>query len=230
MAVVAARAAANGTGVSNAAAAEIVRAHSRRFIGFIGATSLDPIHAVRDIEECASLGAVGVAVEPGLAVPPVRADDDSLLAIYEAAAGHGLPVFVTGGDSGPDTAFASPLWLERASGQVPEAEFVAVHGGWPYVREMVAVALRRQNVWVMPDMYAARFPGHREYVEVANGMLRERMLFATSYPAVNIIEYVRSLRDAGLSDDAWRAIAIENPRRFLRRRGAEPRAPQTVPR
>lgn len=227
-AVIVGRGAGRGPSVPNAEAAALVAAHPDRFAGFVGGVSLDLVRAIGDVRDCADLGAVAIAVEPGFAVPPVRADDESLLPVYRAAAERGLPLFVTGGDSGPDTAFASPLWLERAAGLVPEATFVAVHGGWPYVREMVAVALRRPNVWVMPDLYAARFAGHAEYVEAANGMLRERMLFATSYPAVNLAEYVRALRADGLTDDAWRAIAIDNPRRFLAARAsARPRAAVT---
>jgi len=227
--VVAARAPTSDDALSNAAVAELVSAHRDRLIGFIGAVALDPDVTASDLDECVRLGAIGIAVEPGLAKPPMRADDARLLPVYSAAASRGLPIFVTGGDSGPDTAFASPLWLERASAAVPVAEFVAVHGGWPYVREMVAVALRRHNVWVMPDMYAAHFPGHRDYTEAANGLLRDRILFATSYPAVNIVEYVRALREDGLTDEAWRAIAVDNPHRFLRRGAAAPVRTRVTP-
>ena len=214
-AIVAARPGGRLGGVSNREAAAVVSEHAGRLVGFIGQTSLDPVMAERDLDECVELGAIGVALEPGLAAPPRQADDQSLHGVYEMAASRQLPIFVTGGDSGPDTSFASPLGIERASARVPSGQFVAVHGGWPFVREMVATALRRPNVWVMPDMYSAKFPGHHEYVEAANGLLRDRMLFATAYPAVNVVEYVRALRDDGLSPEAWQAIAVRNPARFL---------------
>ena len=162
-----------------------------------------------------ALGALAIGLEPGLMDPPLHADAPELNPLYEALEGAGLPVFLTGGDSGPDTSYASPLDLERASARFPRVEFVAVHGGWPYVAEMVAVALRRPNLWVMPDLYWGGFPGHRDYTEAANGILRERMLFASSYPAVNLEQYVTRLREDGLEPAAWRGIAWENPRRLL---------------
>lgn len=214
-ALVVARAPGRLGAVSNPDAAAVVEQYPRRLVGFLAQVACNLPQAERDVEEAEHLGATGISIEPGLGSPPRLADDASLLPIYELAAQHQLPIFVTGGDSGPDTSFASPLALEHAAGDVPGAVFVAAHGGWPFVREMVAVALRRPNVWVLPDMYAARFPGHAEYVELANGLLRERMVFGTSYPAVNIAQYVSSLRSDGLTDAAWRAIAIDNPQRLL---------------
>jgi predicted TIM-barrel fold metal-dependent hydrolase len=213
--VVGARAPGRLGGVSNAAAAEVVREHWPRVVGFIGAVSGELDALDDELAECQRLGAVGVAVESGLWDPPLHADSTQLWPIYERIQAVDLPVFVTGGDSGPDTSYASPLPLERASAAFPGLEFVAVHGGWPYVREMVAVALRRPNVWVMPDLYAARFPGHGDYVEAANTILRERMLFASSYPAVNVEQFVAALAEDGLLPDAWRAMAMDNPRRLL---------------
>ena len=217
-AMVVARPAGRLGGVTNVEAAEVVRAHPQRFAGFVGALSIRPAEAEGELAECVELGAVGVALEPAAADPPLFADAQELLPVYELISAAELPVFVTGGDSGPDTSYGSPLHLERVSAAFPRLAFVAVHGGWPYVREMVAVALRRPNVWVMPDMYAARFPGHGEYIEAANGMLRDKMLFGTSYPAVNIEQLVASLHMGGLRAAAWQQMAIENPRRLLERR------------
>jgi hypothetical protein len=215
-AVVSARAPGRLGGVSNAAAAEVADAYPEYLIGFTGALSGQIETVDAELMECARLGALAVSLEPGLGEPPLHADALPLMAIYERIQAAGLPVFITGGDAGPDTSYASPLGLERASARFPNLAFVAVHGGWPYVREMIAVALRRPNVWIMPDLYAAKFPGHIEYVEAANGILRDRMLFASSYPAVNVEQFVTTLREDGLGEDAWRAMAVDNPRRLLK--------------
>lgn len=202
-------------GVSNADVAEVVKRYPERLVGFAGCVSLDEEGIGADLEECKRLGAVAVSLEPGLAEPPMYADDKKLMPIYAAISESHLPVFVTGGDSGPDITYASPVALERVGGWFPSLEIVAAHGGWPWVREMIAVARHRKNVWVMPDMYSTKFVGHSDYTEVANGMLRDQMLFGSNYPAVNIKEHVSALLEDGLREDAWHALAVENPRRLL---------------
>ena len=81
--------------------------------------------------------------------------------------------------------------------------------------ETLGVAWRRPNFWVMPDLYWANLPGGSDYTLAANGFLMDRMLFATSYPAVNVEQYVTSLKSAGLTEAAWQAISADNPRRLL---------------
>lgn len=180
-------------GTSNESVARFVNANSGRFLG-VGCVRMSWPEATGDLDECEKLGFTGIAVEPGLNEPPLVADDQSLYPIYERIASMGLPVFITGGDANPDISYASPVALDRMARDFPRLDVVAVHGGWPWVTETLGVAWRRPNVWVMPDLYWANMPGQADYTAAANGYLRDRMLFATSYPAVNIEQYVAALR------------------------------------
>ncbi len=201
-------------GTSNESVARFVSAHGDRFLG-VGCVRMTPTDAATDLAACEKLGFAGIAVEPGLHDPPLHADDPSLYPIYERVASMGLPVFITGGDANPDISYASPLVLDRMTRDFPRLDVVAVHGGWPWVTEMLGVAWRRPNVWVMPDLYWANMPGQADYTAAANGYLRDRMLFATSYPAVNIEQYVAALRASNLTSSSWRTISEVNPRRLL---------------
>ena len=201
-------------GTSNQSVAELLRDHPHRFLG-VGSLRLAAGAAERDLSTSQTLGFVGVAVEPGIADPPMHADDPSLYPVYEQIDATGLPVFVSGGDANPDISYAFPAALDRVARDFPSLEVVSVHGGWPFVTETLGVAWRRPNFWVMPDLYWGNLPGGSDYTVAANGFLMDRMLFATSYPAVNIEQYVATLRASGLSESAWRAISVDNPRRLL---------------
>ena len=201
-------------GTSNESVARFVKASNGRFLG-VGCVRMAGQEATGDLDECERLGFSGIAVEPGLNEPPLVADDPCLYPIYERIASMGLPAFITGGDANPDISYASPVALDRMARDFPRLDVVAVHGGWPWVTETLGVAWRRPNVWVMPDLYWANMPGQADYTAAANGYLRDRMLFATSYPAVNIEQYVAALRASNLSSSSWRAISQTNPRRLL---------------
>lgn len=201
-------------GTPNESVTRIVTDHPHRFLG-VGCIRMTGDEAMVDIEDCQARRFVGCAVEPGIGDPPLHVDDPSLYPVYERIASSGLPVFVTGGDANPDISYASPVGLDRIARDFPSLDIVAVHGGWPWVTETLGVAWRRPNLWVMPDLYWANMPGQADYTAAANGYLRDRMLFGTSYPAVNIEEYVAALRATGLSDASWEAISQHNPRRLL---------------
>lgn len=201
-------------GIPNVAVAEIVTANPDRFIG-IGCVRISPDEAAADVDECVGYGFVGITVEPGLNEPPMHADDAALYPVYEAIEAAKLPAFIAGGDANPDISYASPVALDHVARDFPGLVVVAAHGGWPWVTEMLGVAWRRSNLWVLPDLYWAGMPGQADYTIAANGYLRDRMLFGTSYPAVNIEQYVARLLESGLTEQSWVAISQENPRRLL---------------
>ena len=201
-------------GTSNEFVAELVRTHPDRFLG-VGSLRLTPGDTEADLVTCRQLEFVGVTVEPGIADPPMHADDPVLYPVYEQIDATGLPVFVSGGDANPDISYAFPAPLDRVARDFPNLQVVSVHGGWPFVTETLGVAWRRPNFWVMPDLYWANLPGRSDYTLAANGFLMDRMLFATSYPAVNVEQYVTALKSAGLSEAAWQATSVHNPRRLL---------------
>ena len=199
---------------SNESVGRIVADHPERFLG-IGCVRLSESEAETDLDDCRRLGFLGVAVEPGVNDAPMRIDDAALYPIYEQISSLGLPAFITGGDANPDISYASPVTYDRVARDFPDLSVVAVHGGWPWVTEMLGVAWRRPNVWVMPDLYWVNLPGQADYTIAANGFLQDRMVFGTSYPAVNLEQYVSALRQSGVTDATWHAISEENPRRLL---------------
>ena len=89
----------------------------------------------------------------------------------------------------------SPAALDRAARDFPGVTFVSVDGSYPYVLEAIGVAmlLKRENVWLSPDMYMTHAPGGDLYVQAANGYLQDRMLFGSSYPYTPIKETVSRL-------------------------------------
>lgn len=181
---------------SNEEVATFVREHPNRFVGF-GAPDLSDLPtAAKEIEQLSGQSQFkGVVLEPGQQSPPLYSDDPSLFPIYDVCQQLNLPVILmAGGNAGPDITFTSPQLVEHVATEFPRLELIIVHGGWPWVTEILYVAFRRENVYISPDWYIYGMPGWRDYVDAGNGFLQDRYIFATAYPFIPMGSAVKRFR------------------------------------
>ncbi|MDD1615105.1 MAG: hypothetical protein CG439_181 [Methylococcaceae bacterium NSP1-2] len=85
----------------------------------------------------------------------------------------------------------------------------------PYVSEMIGVAFRYENVYVVPDMYIF-LPGGSLYVEAANGFMRDQLLFGSSYPFRAMGQTVDDFIKLGLHEQVLDGVLFQNAKRVLK--------------
>ena len=186
----------------------------------IGIGSVDPfkgdantIHA--EIERAVgALGLVGINLEPGFGDPPRHADDPAFFPVYEACAALKVPVFLMSGPTSPSLDWTNPAPVGRVAAAFPDLPVVCFHGFWPYVNEIIGVAFRYANVFVVPDMYLF-LPGGSLYVEAGNGFLRDQLLFGTSYPFRAMKQTVDDFIALGWRDEVLDLVLHKNAERVL---------------
>lgn len=186
----------------------------------IAGTVHDPI---AELEHCVnSLGIYAAAVDPGTSggnqaqVAGTHMDEPRFFAFYQACADLNVPLFMmTGPFAGRDYSYCDPVRIDRILVECPELVLIAGHGCYPFVTEVLAVGYKRENLYISPDVYIFS-PGARPYVEAANGILRDQMMFGTAYPfgPVSLAEDTRAL---GLTDEAWDAYMGGNAERVFAR-------------
>jgi hypothetical protein len=98
----------------------------------------------------------------------------------------------------------------------PKLRIVAYHGYWPNVQQLVGVAFRHENVFLVPDMYLF-LPGSEVVVQAANGFLGEQLLFGSSYPFRPIGQSVEDAQRLGFKDAVLEKFFAGNARRVLAR-------------
>ncbi|MBX3651062.1 MAG: amidohydrolase family protein [Burkholderiales bacterium] len=179
-------------GAPNEDVIELTRLHPELFRAAI---AVDPLNGKVAIDEIRKYAAnkmvVAVVLEPGLLETPAYFDDVRINPIFEECQSLNIPVIgMFGPISGPDVGYANPLPLDRVAGRFPKLNLVAAHGGWPYVTEMLAIAFRRPNVYLSPDIFMIDMPGSQDYLKAINLYLEDRFLFATAYPFNGLIEYI----------------------------------------
>jgi len=197
-----------GRKVANAAAssrnedvAALVAQDPARFSGFGGiaiptAETLDA--AVAEVETClTTLRLKGITLEPGFAMSPTNGPDDPLLdPIYERCqALGGILAFTLSVRAGTDFRYSSPEAIDRVAARFPKMPILLGHSCWPWVAQACGVAYRRSNVYLLPDFYGIGCPGHMQWVEAANTLLADQIVFGSAYPLAAVGPMVRGYAD-----------------------------------
>ena len=210
-----------GLKVSNDYLAEIVAQYPDRIVGFAGADPLKGRAAVEEVERAIEeLGLSGVSLDPCFAY--MAPDDRRLYPIYEKCIELNVPVILT---IGPlpikplRLAHGSPMTVDEVATDLPDLDIVCSHGGWPFTLEMIAIAMRHDNVYFENAGYHF-MPGSEHLVQAANTIIPEKMLFATAFPGgqcATLKEEVDRFKEFPFTPEALRNVLHDNAARLLDR-------------
>ncbi|MBD5655758.1 MAG: amidohydrolase [Candidatus Eremiobacteraeota bacterium] len=204
--------------VTNEQVAEVAAADPSRLVG-VGI--VDPQHlgldaAMAEVRRAVTeLGCRAINVDPGFLERPIKADDPLLFPIYRECQLLGVPVFIMSGPTTPSLADTEPRSIARVAKAFPKLSIVACHGCYPFVLEMIAVALMHPNVFVSPDMYTF-LPGGQSYIDAANGFMKDQLLFGTAYPFKPMKQGVDEFLRLGLRPDVVDNVMYRNAAKLLK--------------
>lgn len=160
------------------------------------------------------LGLAGVNLEPGFGAPARHPDDPIYFPIYERLVELNAPLFLMSGPTTPDLRFNDPAPLSRVAATFPGLRIVVYHGYYPNVQQLVGVAFRYENVFLVPDMYLFQ-PGSQVVVEAANSFLADQVLFGSSYPFRPIRQSIEDALKLGFKGESVDKFFHLNARRVL---------------
>ncbi len=200
-----------------------------RFLGAAGidvsGTRHDPLEELERVST--RLGLQRIAIEPGRA--PFSAEtvaDRRLYPLYERAQELRVALFLqtSGIWGGENLDHAHPRWIDRVAHDFPDLHLICGHGAYPYVREMIAVAVRRPNVFPSPDLYLFTPSGGEWVYAVNRGQIADQFLFGSAFPLCGGLRrtvdrfLLQGWRPAVLDRILWknalRALHLEDDPRF----------------
>lgn len=209
---------------SNEQIAEIVR-KDQRFIGF---ASVNPMNtnAAQTLENAVSnLGLRGLKLAPELQYFNPN-DKHHAYPVYEKAQSLGIPiVFHTGFSWEPQAhhVYSNPLLLEPVALTFPELKMVLAHLGWPWHQQAALMAIKHPNVYL--DTSALYFGNPQEFFSflfgtqlptvILEGSLRNKVVFGSNYPRIEIHKMVEALEALGLSNTTLDHIFATNASTIL---------------
>ena len=204
---------------SNDLMADLQRKHPGKFIGVAGIDAGNVFHnAIEEIERCHQLGLRAVFIEPGHS-PGCDLDDRRLYPIYEKCVELNMTLMpqTSGPTGGRNIDYANPRHLDAVADDFPRLRIIAGHACYPYVREAIIVAARRENVYVSPDSYLFDM-GTQDWVTAVNSNhygIADRFLFGTAYPAVQLKSYIEAFFKLPWKSDALPKMLYGNALRAL---------------
>jgi predicted TIM-barrel fold metal-dependent hydrolase len=206
---------------SNDLLAAVQRQHPGRFVGVAGIDPSNQMHcAMSELRRCVDdLGLRAVFIEPGRA-PGCNLDDPLLYPIYEFCSERKVTVIpqTSGLLGGRLVDYANPKYIERVADDFPDLHIICGHGCYPYVREAILMAARRENVWLAPDTYLFHL-GREDWLHAVNSNLlgfADRFLFASAYPLNGLATTVERYRQLPWREEVLPKIFHRNAIKALR--------------
>ena len=210
----------SSTGAGNVEAEELrelALAYPDRFLPFAGIDPTDD-DAPAQVEQAGNMGFKGISMDPGWCVPALYADDNRVLRVCEACERLGLIAVIThSAVVGPDLGYCDPCAIQHVAQAFPHLNIVVAHASWPNIEKALGMAMLCPNVYLCPDgyFYTDNMPMSEHLVTAANGYLKYRMLFASTYPVGGLKQSVEKWSRKGLTQEALRLTLHDNAARLL---------------
>lgn len=176
----------NANGYENDALLDLLKAYPDRFLGACGIHPDSSKETLDTLQNYVLDGpCVTAFMEPGY--HGVMMDDKSLFPTYEFCEKNHIPLLISfGGFHGPTDEFCKPIHAGNVADAFPDLKMALCHACWPWVEAAVWLAFRHPNVYLSPDIYALHAAGAQSYIEAANYMLRDKILYGSAYPCVDV--------------------------------------------
>lgn len=204
----------NSRGYENEPLVELLAKYPGRFLGACGIAPDSSPETLAALQHYVLDGpCVTAFMEPGFHHTMI--DDEKIFPCYEFCENNHIPLLISfGGFHGPTDDFCQPIHADRVATAFPNLKIALCHGGWPWVEAAIRLAFKAPNVYLSPDIYALHAPGAQSYMEAANYILREKILYGSAYPCVDVESsvalYLQKLRPEVVED-----IMYNNAAHFL---------------
>lgn len=201
----------------NKGIAAFVKEHPKRFSGIAG---IDPHKGMGALDELTRMveehGLKGAAIDPYLARIP--SNHAKFYPIYAKCCELDVPVVITTGPAtlvaGAVMEHAAPCYIDAVATDFPELKVVISHGCYPFVNEAIMVVHRHKNVYMECAEYETA-PFANGYVEAANTLIGDKMLFASAHPFFDFRDRLAIYAELPFTPEVRENVLYNNAARLL---------------
>jgi predicted TIM-barrel fold metal-dependent hydrolase len=194
--------------------AEAVQRYPTRFRGLAGLDPTEGMRGVRALEKAVKeYGFIGAHMYPHWF--ELRPDHARWYPFYAKCVELGIPVQMQVGQSlvydrnRPLRSVAQPIMLDAIACDFPELKLVGIHIGIPWHNEMIAMAWKHRNVFIVADAYAPKY-WPKDFVRYIDSYGQDKVMFGTDFPVLTFQRMRDEVETLGLREGPKRKFLREN--------------------
>lgn len=188
--------------------------YNGKFIGALGVEYAQCEETLNNIEQYVINGPLtAVNMEPSMSPIAVCVDDTSLFYIYEKCQKENISIVLTSNATRPQ--HFAPERLSHVFDTFPQLKVILTHGCLPWTAAVCQLMYFHKNLYVSPDCYLLGGAGHRDFIDGANTMIPEQIIFGSAYPAVPIGSAIEYYRHCGFRSEVLENVMYHNGMRAL---------------
>jgi predicted TIM-barrel fold metal-dependent hydrolase len=213
----------HGYRVRNEDVASFCHAHGPCFLGFAGVDPNKGVKALRELDfAIGELGLRGLNLQTFELGLPIN--DARMFPFYAKCIELDIPLNLhcsTSFSTAAAMRLGHPGLLDEVMVYFPELRVCAAPPGWPWVHELLAVAMRHENLFigltaVRPKYLAVPESGYGGLLQYGNTILQDRIIWGSSWPMLPIERSLEEIDALPLKDNVKRKWLYNNAARFLR--------------
>ena len=112
-------------------------------------------------------------------------------------------------------AYGHPLLIDEVALDFPELRIVAGHTGWPWCDELIAEALKNDNVYISVEAHLPRY-WEPSLVRYINSRGQDKCLWGTDYPITRFKRNLEQVEQLGLKEEAKKKLLRNNAIRVFK--------------
>lgn len=206
-------------GINNDDLAAAIEKYGDRFYGFANVTMLPGEKSIsqeslNEIDRLVINGPLsGISMEPGFFSESCCIDNERIFSVYEKCEKNNIPVIMTSNVYTPD--HFAPNRILNVIRTFPKMHLILIHACLPWTAAVCQLAAQHPNLYISPDCYMLGAPGHRDFIDAANTLIPNQILFGSAYPLVPLDYAVNYYLNCGLREDIIEYVMYYNALRAL---------------
>ena len=193
---------------------DAIQSYPDRFYGLAGIDPTEGMNGVRELEHAVhEYGFIGAHGYPHwFELPP---DHAKWYPFYAKCVELDIPIQLQVGQSlvynekRPLRSVGRPITLDSVACDFSELKLIGIHVGIPWTDEMIAMAWKHKNVYIISDAHAPRY-WPSSFVKYINSYGRHKVMFGTDFPVLGFDRMRQEVEDLGLREESLQLFLRHN--------------------
>ena len=194
--------------------AEAVKQFPDRFYGLAGIDPTEGMAGIRALEKAVQdFGFIGAHAYPHWF--ELAPDHARWYPFYSKCVELDIPILLQVGQSlvyeprRPLQSVSRPITLDPVACHFPELKLVGIHIGIPWADEMIAMAWKHENVYIIADAHAPKY-WPESFIRYIDSYGRHKVMFGTDFPVLSFQRYREEVDRLGLRPESYQAFLRDN--------------------